>query len=389
MVSSMNVGGVEKSLLSLFADIPKNKYDITLMLLEKKGGFIDNIPGWVKVEVAPWFNDVQPIIMQPPQQTVRGYLTKKRFIKLMYFIYAYFISKYFNNRHYYYRSVLKNVPNNLTKYDIAISYQGPTDIIDYYIAYKVTASKKISWVHFDVNKHQINKKLYKRLYRNYTNIFAVSQQAKEILIEKIPSISKKTEVFFNIIPKDLIIEMSKIPMEFDDGFKGLKITTVGRLAKEKGQDLAIKVLSRLRSEGYNVRWYCIGEGNERKEYELLIQDYGLKSDFFLLGAKLNPYPYILQSDIYVQTSRHEGYCLTLAEAKCLNKPIVTTNFTGAYEQIMDGYNGFIVNCHEEDLYIKIKKLIVNKSERDRLGGNLLNDSINTIDENQKVYHYFE
>ena len=39
MVSSMNIGGVEKSLLSLLSVISKEKYDVTVLMLEKRGGF--------------------------------------------------------------------------------------------------------------------------------------------------------------------------------------------------------------------------------------------------------------------------------------------------------------------------------------------------------------
>ncbi len=70
MVSSMNIGGVEKSLLSLLSKIPKDKYEITLLLLEKKGGFLEQIPDWVKVEEASWFKEIKTIIMQSPQQTI-------------------------------------------------------------------------------------------------------------------------------------------------------------------------------------------------------------------------------------------------------------------------------------------------------------------------------
>ena len=73
MVSSMNIGGVEKSLLSLFSVIPREKYDITILTLEKKGGFLDYIPSNIKVEEATWFKDIKPIIMESPQSTVRRY----------------------------------------------------------------------------------------------------------------------------------------------------------------------------------------------------------------------------------------------------------------------------------------------------------------------------
>ncbi|RSK53489.1 glycosyltransferase [Bacillus canaveralius] len=387
MVSSMNIGGVEKSLLSLLSVIPKERYHIHILVLEKKGGFLEYIPDWVKVEEATWFKKVKPVIMQPPQQTIKDFYKNKAYLNILPFIFSYFLSKQFNNRNVYYKQVLKNVPKNSNIYDVAIAYQGPTDIIDFYIANKVTATKKVSWVHFDVSKHGINERLYNKLYYKFNKIFVVSKEAKKRLIERIPEVESKADVLLNIIPNKLIKEMSKETVDFGSDYKGIKIVTVGRLSTEKGQDIAIKVLSRLRSEGYDVRWYCIGDGSQRKEFEMLIQKYDLINDFILLGATSNPYPYIAKADIYVQTSRHEGYCLTLAEAKCLHKPIVTTNFTGALEQLKDGYNGLIVKCDEDELFKKIQYLIDNPKQRDKLIQNLLTTDVDTTEQVYKLINY--
>lgn len=385
MVSSMNIGGVEKSLLSLLSVIPRDKYKITVLVLEKKGGFLDYIPDWVKVEEAEWFKEFQPIIMQPPHQTIKDYFYNRQFLRILSFTLVYYISKLLDNRYLYYKQVFASIPHNGNTYDLAITYQGPTDIIDYYIAHKVKAAKKISWVHFDVSKHLINTKLYKKLFNKFDKIFVVSQEAKKHLIEKIPTAKNKADVFTNIVPVELINQLSKEKVNFDNRYKGIKLVTVGRLSHEKGQDMAIKVLFRLRQAGYDVRWYCVGDGRQKKEYEFLIDKFGLKNDFILLGSKINPYPYIAKADIYVQTSRHEGYCLTLAEAKCLFKPIITTNFTGAHEQINNGYNGLIVSCCEEELYNKIKYLIDNKVVRERFRINLSNNKICNQSQSQKLF----
>ncbi|WP_249869455.1 glycosyltransferase [Oceanobacillus saliphilus] len=388
MLSSMNIGGVEKSLLSLLNAIPKDKYDITLMLLEKKGGFMQFIPEWVKVKEATWFKHVKTIVMQPPQETVNYYIQNRVFHKIPAFINSYILSeKLLKDRYIYYKNIFKAIPYHEEDFDIAISYQGPTDIIDYYIANKVNAKKKISWVHFDVSKHIINKKLYQRLYRKFDKIFVVSKEGRKKLVEKIPSVFDKAEVFMNIVSYQLISKMSKEEANFDEDYKGIKIVTVGRLSKEKGQDVAIKALSRLRRSGYEVRWYCIGEGNQREEYERLIVKYGLNDDFILMGARTNPYPFIEKSDIYAQTSRHEGYCLTLAEARCLRRPIVTTNFLGANEQITDDYDGLIVNLDDGELYEKIKYLIENPSKCVALSNNLKSSTVNTTEEIKKLLDY--
>jgi glycosyltransferase involved in cell wall biosynthesis len=376
MLSSMNIGGVEKSFLSLLSKMPKEKYDITLLLLEKKGGFLKQVPDWIKVEEAEWFRQVKPIIMQSPQKTISDYKANKAYHKIPAFIYSYILSeKLFKDRYMFYKNVFKIIPKHKETFDIAISYQGPTDIIDYYIANRVRAKRKISWVHFDITKHKINEKLYEKLYEKLNDIFVVSKTGEKKLIERIPSVFGKTKVFMNIISHRAIKEMSEKDVFFDEDYNGKRIVTVGRLSEEKGQDIAIKVLSRLRKDGYDVRWYCVGEGKQRHAYEQLIEAHGLKKDFVLLGSAANPYPFISRSDIYVQPSRHEGFCLTLAEAKSLNKPIVTTNFTGADEQIKNDKTGLVVDVDEEQVYQAIKKLINNPSQCRKLSANLMKEAI--------------
>ena len=387
MVSSMNIGGVEKSLLSLLAVIPKEKYEITILTLDKKGGFLEYIPNNVKLIEAEWFKYIKPIIMDSPQNIIKRYIKNYEFLKILSFIYSYFKTKKTNDRYIYYKHVLKSIPECKEKYDVAIAYAGPTEIIDAYISRKVKAEKKIAWVHFDISKHKINKKLYNNLYERFNKIFAVSNECKKKLDEIMPAVRNKSEVLLNIVSENLINEMSESNIDFDDNYKGIKIITVGRLSKEKGQDLAIKALAKLKKDRYDVKWYCIGEGNSRQEFEQLIKEYNLENDFLLLGATSNPYPYIKNADIYVQTSRHEGYCLTLAEAKVLNKPIVTTNFIGAYEQIKNNENGFIVSCNENDLADAIRNLIDEKKFCSKFSKKLREEKIDTTNEVNKLLDY--
>ena len=387
MVSSMNIGGVEKSLLSLLSAIPKDKYEITILTLDKKGGFLEYIPNNVKLIEAEWFKYIKPLIIDSPQNIIKRYIKNYEFLKILSFIYSYFKTKKTNDRYIYYKHVLKSIPECKEKYDVAIAYAGPTEIIDAYISHKVKAEKKIAWVHFDISKHKINKKLYNNLYERFNKIFAVSNECKKKLDEIIPAVRNKSEVLFNIVSEDLINEMSESYVDFDDNYKGIKIITVGRLSKEKGQDLAIKALSKLKKDRYDVKWYCIGDGNSRREFERLIKEYNLEGDFLLLGSTSNPYPYIKNADIYVQTSRHEGYCLTLAEAKALNKPIVTTDFIGAYEQIKNNENGIIVSCNENDLADAIRRLINEKEICSKFSNKLREEKIDTTNEIKKLLDY--
>ena len=120
--------------------------------------------------------------------------------------------------------------------------------------------------------------------------------------------------------------------EYKENLNQVIIATVGRLAFQKGYDLALLVASRLKKDGFDFKWLVIGEGSHRENLETLIKEYDLSDIFILLGSIENPYPFIEQSDIYVQPSRWEGYCTTLTEAAILKKPIVTTNVSRSEER---------------------------------------------------------
>ena len=131
------------------------------------------------------------------------------------------------------------------------------------------------------------------------------------------------------------------------------------------------MVQKLFEKGYPVRWYIVGDGWQREELERLIKQNKVASSCIeLVGKKLNPYPYIDMCDIYFQPSRHEGYCIALAEARIFCKPIVVTDFAGAKEQLIDGKTGIIVQCKEEDLYEALKRVIDDKNLREILRNNL-------------------
>ncbi|MEH7464868.1 glycosyltransferase, partial [Bacillus thuringiensis] len=317
-----------------------------------------------------------------------NFLKRGKVIKSFNIAFLYLLSKVMKDRSIFFKYVLRDFPVMDNQYDVAVAYAGPMDFISYFVVNKIAAKKKVQWIHFDVTKIYFNKIFSSKIYNKFDKVFVVSDEARSKLIGMIPSLKKKTEVFSNIVSSKLIHNQTKEGKGFYDKYTGLRILTVGRLASEKGQDLAIRVLARLIRDGYKVKWYCLGEGASRKKYEQLIVECDLKDKFVLLGADPNPYPYIEQCDIYVQPSRYEGYCITLAEARCLHKAIVTTNFTGAKEQIKDGKTGLIVNVDENEIYEAVKKLINNHDLCRYFSGNLAKEHFDTAYEMNRLYELF-
>jgi glycosyltransferase involved in cell wall biosynthesis len=102
------------------------------------------------------------------------------------------------------------------------------------------------------------------------------------------------------------------------------IVGVGRLVKAKGFDILIEAFSLL-SPNDNWRLLIVGDGPERHELQSQIESLSLCGRVQLLGYQQNPYPIMLNADIYVLSSRWEGYVNTVIEAMTLSKRIVATD----------------------------------------------------------------
>ena len=385
MCINMNIGGTEKALLTMLNEMDRRKYDITLFMLEEHGGFLNQIPDGVKIMYFKEYKTLKKFINNPPQLVAKELIKNRKVISGLSILFIYIISKLIKDISIYYKYILRNVDIVNDEYDIAIAYAGPMDFISYFVTNKIKSKKRIQWIHFDITKIGFNINFAKRIYDKFDKVFVVSNEGKDKLINLIPSLKDKTEVFFNIISCKMIEKMAYEGEGFSDDFDGTRILTVGRLSKEKGQDLIIPVLKKLKENGYKVRWYCIGDGPARKEYEKLVDELNIKDDFIFLGSKLNPYTYMKECDIYVQPSKHEGYCITLGEARCFNNPIVTTNFTGANEQIDDEKIGLICDISEWEIYKSIKRLLDDRELYEKLKENLDNVIVNSSKEIDKLY----
>lgn len=143
--------------------------------------------------------------------------------------------------------------------------------------------------------------------------------------------------------------MSKVEVENLRQSDEIIIMTLGRIEKEKGQDIIPEVAQSLKEKGIIFKWYLIGDGTQKKVIEEDVNKRGLSENVIFLGTKSNPYPYLRQADIYVQTSVHEGFCITLAEAKIFDNAIISTDFTGAAEQLNGRKNSYVVKRNKDEI----------------------------------------
>ena len=264
----------------------------------------------------------------------------------------------------FWQKVSDVIEDNEKEYDIAISYaQG---IPTFYVADKVKARKKYAWVNVSYRLKSNDKMFQNKYYEIYDNIIAVSDSAKAVFLETFPKFYDKVKIIYDINDSKFITKMSEIGESYEDNFSGLRLLTVGRLANQKGYDIALKACKILKDKGINFRWYSLGIGPLKSEIEEYIRKNNLEEHFILLGVRANPYSYIKDCDIYVQTSKFEGFGLAIAEARMLNKPVVTTRFDAVYNQMIDRKNGLVVDMDAQGVANGILELINNKELKNEI-----------------------
>ena len=342
IINSLPGGGAEKVLYDILRKIDKQKYNIEIFLINKEGIYVDKIKKLnIKID----------------------YLFLEREDKINFILYRKIKSCILLIKKYLYLSFPKLISKLKNKrYDIEIAFlEGNPTLL---LGNRKTTALKIAWVHNDLEKHRVlSKKNEKKAYSKMNKIICVSADSKKSVENLYPELEKKIEVIYNPIPKEEILEKS-LEIENIYSKEKINIVTVGRLNVQKGYDILLKAHNELLKEGLDYNLYILGEGGERKNLEKYISENSIEKNTFLLGFKENPYPYIKQADIFISSSRYEGYPLVICEAICLEKPIIATKCTGPNEILEGGKYGLLAEVESvESLRENMKKLILDEELR--------------------------
>lgn len=357
VIESLHLGGAEKSLVTLLSNLDYSRYSVDLILFINGGVFEKFIPLEVNV-----IRDLYPKI--------------SFYSRVKYKMYKMIYKNTFHNASLFWKATNACFTKHFKQYDIAISYsQG---LATYYTATYINAIKKVSWLNTDYQKAGYSIAFDYPFYKKYNQVITVSNEAFKSFNEVLKSNNYKLEqqVIKDIIDENFLkLQANKKNLSLFNEDE-IKIVTVCRLAKEKGLSLAIESCKNLMNKGYKVHWYIVGEGSERTYLERLIKSNKLEHNFTLVGMTENPYPYMKDCDIYVQTSLFEGLGLSIIEASYLNKPIVCTNFPTVYSILEHEKTGLIAEMNAIDIANNIERLILDKNLKKVLIKNLTNKENN-------------
>lgn len=379
VIRSLTNAGTEQSLIKLINEI--EDYEITVMLARPDKTLLPLINK--KIHLIELYKQGLGLNMglYLKRSLKKGKLLKGLWMFLQ--LYRYIILDQFEQLN---QQLVDSYDVCNEEYDVAIAYDGGSrNSLTPFVLEKIKAKKKVMWIHEDYSKVPSNEKAAgHRIFPRYDQIFCVSAAAKEKFNEIYPEMEGATDVFYSIFnSREILEKASESKNKFQ--YNGIKILTVGRLEEEKGQERLPAIVSRLKKEGYNFKWFLIGEGKLRKKLEAEIKELGIEEYLILLGKKNNPFPYYKYCDIYVQPSKQEGYCLSMAEASTFEKPLVATNFITAKEFIVHGIDGLIADNNSQSIYKNVKEILDNEALRLKFTENSQHKKIDTFSEMDKFY----
>lgn len=304
-------GGAEKIALYLLNNLDKNKFKLVLILTNEGGEYLKDLNK--NIEIIE--------------------LKKKRARYAIFKLY----------------SVLREIQP-----DIAFIFSADIALITgLFIA---PLLKKIKFIVREINIQSFlikNKLRYKLLCLSYKNINHIISQSKDMTYDLVNytniSPSKITEIN-NPIDMKYINEKLKIDTNIILPYKkeNYNLLCVGRLTFQKGYDLIINIMVLLKDK--NIKLYILGNGPDEEKLKEQIKVNKLENVVFLLGKVSNPYIYIKQADLFILSSRFEGFPNVLLEAGvCGIYSICNDSYGGINEIIQNNINGNIVNFNNKEM----------------------------------------
>lgn len=326
-------GGVARYLQMLFKYMDKNKYEQILIYPneysnEKKDfeNFIDNI------EFIDMSRNIN--IKKDIKSLIQLYKTIKKYNPDLIYVHS---SK---------AGALGRIVNIITKKTIIYNPHG------WAFNMQVSNEKKFMY-----------KSIEKMLAKKCDKIIAISEQEKKSAIENKICREDKIEVICNGIDRkeyeNNTINKYQYRKKFNIPNDYIVIGMVGRISKQKAPDIFIRAAAKIKEKNINTFFVIVGDGDERKEIENLVDELGLKNSVFITGWVKNTYEYIQVFDVAMLLSRWEGFGLAIAEYMICEIPVIATNVDAIPDIITNNYNGLLVkneNVNEVvEAFIKINE----------------------------------
>ena len=214
-------------------------------------------------------------------------------------------------------------------------------------------TRKIAWVHCDLQNQPwpilggVFESLEeeKRAYGKYDSVVCVSKQVESVMKEYYGL--SNTMTIYNPIDVHGIKQLVSQECEWEVDPSKFNVISVGRLERVKGYDELIPIIGKVRDRCNDIHLWLVGEGTQVASLKGLVKKIGIEDCITFTGFVKNPYSLMSQMDLFVCSSRAEGFSLVIAEAMTLGVPVVSIDCAGPRELISKYGEGVLCDSYDE------------------------------------------
>lgn len=163
------------------------------------------------------------------------------------------------------------------------------------------------------------------------------------------------------------VNLERFPLQAYPDNEGVKFLFIGRVMREKGIDELFEAMKKLRGDGVNCSLDVLGYFDE--DYSDKIKSFEQEGWLRYHGFQSDVRPFIAGCDCFVLPSWHEGMANTNLECAASGRPVITSNFPGCMESVVEGESGLLCESkNAESLYAAMKKMcLLPREEREKMG----------------------
>ncbi len=324
----LNGGGAERTVVNIVNKLDENKYDVVLVLGNDKNNEYLNL--------------------------ISKHITVK-FLNCNKLRYCLFKLR---------KSIIEEEPN------LIFTTMNPNNLM--VILSKIISLKKTPVIIREANNRTesgsvtwLNKFMTKVFYNISDKVVALSQGVREDLIENFEVNKDKIKVIYNPVDIGYINKVKDEGIEDIDIDPSQKlIISVGRLEEQKDFSTLIRAFS-LVVKKVDSKLIILGKGSQEKQLKRLCEELDIAEKVLFLGFKENPQKYVNLSDLFVLTSKWEGFGHVIVEAMAVGTPVIVTNCkSGPNEIIKNDQYGILAEVENyQDIAMKIITLLEDDERR--------------------------